>query len=158
MEIQDAKLIRIYTYKLIFASLFANMEYATNSDFLNFWHIDNNIVLNKENLNEFLKQENIPNELIDVIISNIQYFTENNDRFAEIVTKYLKEKFTLKNLAKSDLAVIYTAILELERRKDVSEKIIINEAIEITKQYSSQNAYKFVNGILRNIIKEIRNE
>ena len=60
-------------------------------------------------------------------------------------------------LAKSDLAIIYTALTELYINIDLSEKIIVSEAVELAKKYSSENAYKFINGILRNIAKELRN-
>lgn len=34
---------------------------------------------------------------------------------------------------------------------DTPEKVIINEAVELTKQFSDDDHYKFINGVLSNI-------
>lgn len=34
---------------------------------------------------------------------------------------------------------------------DTPEKVIINEAVELTKQFSDDGHYKFINGVLSNI-------
>ena len=64
----------------------------------------------------------------------------------------------MEKLAKTDLSVIYTAMCEIVCNVNLSEKIIVSEAVELAKKYSGENSYKFINGILRNIVKELRDE
>jgi transcription antitermination protein NusB len=40
------------------------------------------------------------------------------------------------------------SIFSMLFEKDIPEKVVINEAIEIVKDYGSEESYKFVNGIL----------
>lgn len=55
-----------------------------------------------------------------------------------------------------ELAVLRLAIYELTKRPDVPYRVIINEALELTKKFGSIEGYKFVNGILDKIAKKIR--
>lgn len=45
-------------------------------------------------------------------------------------------------------AVLYIALTELRTRPDVPTKVIINEAIELTKRYGALDAHRFVNAVL----------
>ena len=55
-----------------------------------------------------------------------------------------------------ELAVLRLAIYELIKRPDVPYRVIINEALELTKKFGSIEGYKFVNGILDRIAKITR--
>jgi N utilization substance protein B len=55
-----------------------------------------------------------------------------------------------------ELAVLRLAIYELIKRPDVPYRVIINEALELTKKFGSIEGYKFVNGILDRIAKKNR--
>ncbi|MDE6181997.1 MAG: N utilization substance protein B, partial [Eubacteriales bacterium] len=56
-------------------------------------------------------------------------------------------------LDKVDLAILRLAIFEILFEEDIPNKVAINEAIEIAKEYSSEKSYKFINGILANLEK-----
>lgn len=55
-----------------------------------------------------------------------------------------------------ELAVLRLAIYELIKRPDVPYRVIINEALELTKKFGSVEGHKFVNGILDRIAKKNR--
>lgn len=55
-----------------------------------------------------------------------------------------------------ELAVLRLSIYELTQRPDVPYRVIINEALELTKKFGSIEGYKFINGILDKIAKKIR--
>lgn len=55
-----------------------------------------------------------------------------------------------------ELAVLRLAIYELIKRPDVPYRVIINEALELTKRFGSVEGYKFVNGILDRVAKKVR--
>ena len=39
-------------------------------------------------------------------------------------------------------------------QKELSYKVVVNEAVEIAKKYGKDNSHSFINGILREVIKE----
>ena len=64
---------------------------------------------------------------------------------AEIET-YLDRKYD--ELSPIELAILYCSLYELKFSLDVPYKVVINEAIEITKSFGGTDGFKFVNGIL----------
>lgn len=55
-----------------------------------------------------------------------------------------------------ELAVMRLAIYELKHRPDVPYRVVINEALELTKKFGSVEGFKFVNGVLDRVAKKIR--
>ena len=53
-------------------------------------------------------------------------------------------------------AILRIGTYELEFKKDVPTKVIINEAIELAKTFGADHGYKFVNGVLDKIAKDLR--
>ena len=63
-----------------------------------------------------------------------------------------KIKSKLKNwdfdrISNIDKAVLRFSIFSMLYEKEVPEKVVINEAIEIVKKFGTEDSYKFVNGI-----------
>lgn len=56
-------------------------------------------------------------------------------------------------LNKIDLAILRLAIYELENLK-VPPKVVIDEAVELAKEFGSENSPSFVNGVLGTIYKD----
>lgn len=63
-------------------------------------------------------------------------------------------KFPLPRIAKVDLAVLRLAIYELKTEKKEPDKVIINEAIELTKELSGDRSFAFVNAVLGAVVSE----
>ncbi len=61
--------------------------------------------------------------------------------------------WSFDRIAAMDKNILRIAVAEL-LYTDTPAPIIINEAIEIAKKYSSENSGKFINGILNTIAKE----
>lgn len=55
-----------------------------------------------------------------------------------------------------ELAVLRLATYELTYRIDVPYKVVINEALELTKKFGSVEGFKFVNGVLDRVAKKVR--
>lgn len=52
-----------------------------------------------------------------------------------------------------ELSVLRLAVYELENHPEVPKKVVINEAIELAKNFGAADGYKFVNGVLNAVIK-----
>lgn len=63
------------------------------------------------------------------------------------------EGWSLERLAKVDLSTLRLAAYEILYRDDIPVEVSINEAIEITKKYSSDDSYKYVNGVLGGLVR-----
>ena len=61
------------------------------------------------------------------------------------------EHWQFSRIALVDRNILRVATYELLFRKEIPEKVILNEAIEIAKQYGSEDSSRFVNGILDRI-------
>lgn len=68
------------------------------------------------------------------------------------ISQHLKG-WTVHRLLKSDRIILRMATFEI-LNSDTPSKVVINEAVELTKQYSDDNHYRFVNGILSHIKKD----
>ncbi len=54
----------------------------------------------------------------------------------------------LSRLGKTELAILRLAVYEILYDEDIPTGVAINEAVEIAKIYSSEEAPRFVNGVL----------
>lgn len=86
---------------------------------------------------------------------------EIKERVRNIVEKipYLDEKinantkgWTTSRFGKVELSIIRLALYEIEFDDTIPQKVSINEAIELAKEFSGDNSYAFVNGVLRNLV------
>lgn len=60
-------------------------------------------------------------------------------------------EFPIQKINKIDLAILRLAVFELLEKKE-PPKVIIDEAIELAKEYGGETSPSFVNGVLGNII------
>jgi transcription antitermination protein NusB len=75
---------------------------------------------------------------------------------AELIVKQA-ENWRLDRLAVIDRAILRLAIYEL-RTTDTPPRVILNEAVELAKKFSSEEAGSFVNGILDAVHKSLKNK
>ncbi|HLW99598.1 MAG TPA: transcription antitermination factor NusB [Candidatus Acidoferrales bacterium] len=61
--------------------------------------------------------------------------------------------WTLERMAAMDRAILRLAVGEL-RSTGTPPKVVINEAVELAKKFSSEDSAAFINGILDAILKE----
>jgi transcription antitermination factor NusB len=60
----------------------------------------------------------------------------------------LAHNWDFERIARIDLAILRLAIYEMIHRKDIPPVVSINEAIDLSKQFSNADAKRFINGIL----------
>jgi N utilization substance protein B len=60
----------------------------------------------------------------------------------------LAHNWEFDRIAKIDLAILRLAMFEMIYRKDIPPVVSINEAIDLSKQFSNADAKRFINGIL----------
>ena len=85
-----------------------------------------------------------------------------NDKVIAIMEKKLEldkeiesaaTEWPINKLNKIDLAILRLAVYEL-KHEDTPPKVIIDEAVELAKEFGSENSSSFINGVLGTIYKD----
>lgn len=79
------------------------------------------------------------------------------ERISEIdrlIEEHLSATWSMDRLNKVTLAILRTSIYEMKYLKGSEKGIVIDEAINISKQYGSDDSYKFINAVLDKIGKD----
>jgi transcription antitermination protein NusB len=61
----------------------------------------------------------------------------------------------VKRMTAIDRNILRMAVAELQSSDDVPFKVVIDEAVELAKQYGTDDSGKFVNGVIDSIRKEL---
>jgi N utilization substance protein B len=65
-------------------------------------------------------------------------------------------RWKLSRLSHVDRAILRMSVYQLRYCEDVPHKVVINEAIEIAKKYSTEQSPRFVNGVLDAVLKSFQ--
>ncbi len=76
------------------------------------------------------------------------------DAIEEAFTPYLDRP--VREIDPVERAVLRMASYELMNRLDVPYKVIINEAVNLTKKFGAEQAHKYVNGVLDHAARKLR--
>lgn len=93
------------------------------------------------------------NEVKDYTVSIAEKFQENADFIDAEIQKFAKG-WDIERLVKMDKDILRIAIVELLYVKDAPMKVIVDEALELAKKYSTDESSSFINGILAKVIVE----
>ena len=64
-------------------------------------------------------------------------------------------QWPLNQMNKVDIAILRISVYEL-LSKDTPENVVIDEAVEIAKEYGAEHSPSFVNGVLATIVKTLQ--
>lgn len=92
----------------------------------------------------FLDQR-INNEKAKLIIQHIPDI--------DALISHIAPEFPINKINKTDLAVLRLAIYELQFEKETPPKVIVDEAIELAKEFGGEQSPGFVNGALGKLLK-----
>lgn len=80
---------------------------------------------------------------------------EHQARIDALLTKLAKD-WPLDRMAVLDRAVLRMGVYELLERPDVPTAVVLDEAVELAKRYSTEESGRFVNGVLAAAAVELR--
>ena len=88
------------------------------------------------------------------VIAGIRQFVTRLD---ELIAKHAVG-WSVERIGKVDLAILRLAVYEIDYRDDVPPAVAINEAVELSKRYGTDDSPAFINGVLggymRSCVKE----
>jgi len=65
-------------------------------------------------------------------------------------------KWQFKRLSPVDKGILRLSVYQLKFCPDIPPKVVINEAIELAKKYSTDKSPAFVNGVLDAVLKKLK--
>ena len=101
---------------------------------------------------EFTTLEN-NSEVQNYAIKVAEDFKNNNKAVDEQIQKY-SNGWDISRLVKIDKDILRIAITELLYTKEAPVKVVVDEAVELAKKYSTEDSSSFINGILAKVIVE----
>ncbi|MFP4114322.1 MAG: transcription antitermination factor NusB [Spirochaetota bacterium] len=78
---------------------------------------------------------------------------ENIEQVDDSIQRHL-EHWKLERLAKVDLAILRLSTYSLLHQRSIPASVTIDEAIDLAREYGSDESYRFVNGVLDAVRKE----
>ena len=79
---------------------------------------------------------------------------QNIDAIDALIDSHLSSNWTRDRINKVALAILRTSIYEMKFQEGSNPKIVIDEAINIAKEYGAEDSFKFINAVLDKIGKE----
>ena len=79
---------------------------------------------------------------------------DHHDEIDKIITDNL-DNWTLERIAKTDLAILRTAVAEMLYVESIPVRVSINEAVDLTKKYGDERSYAFINSVLGKISRSL---
>ena len=67
-------------------------------------------------------------------------------------------RWQFSRLSPVDKSILRLAVYQLTSCSDIPPKVVINEAIELAKKFSTEKSGPFVNGVLDAVLKKLRTE
>lgn len=105
----------------------------------------------------------------ETLVDLIDYAPAENDRqYIDMIVSGVKENaadldaeisaclrgWTIQRLSRVDLAILRLSVYEM-KYADLAPAISINEAVELTRKYSSESSCSFINGVLGTISRKL---
>ncbi len=70
------------------------------------------------------------------------------------IDQYLSTGWQLKRIAKTDLVIMRIAFYEIDYVEEVPNRVAVNEALELAKNFSDDRSRRFINGVLAHTLDD----
>ena len=104
-------------------------------------------------VSDVIKAQILPvDDLVAELANGVELKREETD---ELISEF-SHTWTIQRIPAIDRNILRLAIYELMVRADVPVAVVINEAVELAKRFSTEESGKYVNGMLSAIAKRVR--
>ncbi|MFI2855531.1 transcription antitermination factor NusB [Paenibacillus sp. JSM ZJ436] len=90
----------------------------------------------------------------DTLLQLVNGCWKVKDSVDGVLTDYLKG-WQVSRLSRVDRQILRLAVYEMVYRDDVPGKVAVNEAIELSKHFGTEESGKFVNGVLGKMLQDL---
>ncbi len=111
--------------------------------------------ISKKALREFWQQHHHTKDIRE-FTEDLVFGTINNLKEIDELISSVTEHWDISRMAAVDRNILRYATYELLFRDDIPAAVTLNEAIEVSKKFSSRESSSFINGVLDRITKKIQ--
>lgn len=141
-QAREAGIIYFYQYLV-------ERDYALHNK--SFFNLARFIDENMNSLNIYLQEKFktkkqiklVNDELFILLVSKMN----DIDKISNDLSSHLDKSWTFERLSLVDQAILITSYIQV-KDGSVDKNIVINEAVELAKEYSDDESYKYINGVL----------
>ena len=98
---------------------------------------------------DLLEQQNVPPA--DFATALVEGVSKHQSEIDALINTH-SEQWRAERLAQVDLAVLRLAVYEMRFCDDIPVAVAIDEAVELAKEYSTEDSSRFVNGVLSGVL------
>lgn len=102
---------------------------------------------------ELYAQSFYPSIKVSTLAKKTQLIIKNKEMINNLIQQFAS-KFPVEKIAKVDLSILQLSIYDLILEKKEPPKVIINEAIELAKEFGSERSFAFVNAVLGKVYQQ----
>ena len=99
---------------------------------------------------EELQEAEIPLFLLQLVTG----VADHRDELDKELEPHLKAGWSLDRLTTIDKNILRLGLFEIQYCEETPDRVAVNEAIELAKDFSDQASVKFINGVLTHFVKE----
>lgn len=140
-QAREAALIFFYQYLIEEKQARNEKKFFNLAKFIDLSMYDINIYL-QEKFNTDKKIALVNDELFVLLVSEMNSL----DKYIKNINLQLSSTWDFNRLNYVEQAILILSYLQL--RNGLDQRVVINEAIELTKEYCDESSYKFINGVL----------
>lgn len=101
-------------------------------------------------LQEFYNNQNDPTEHFSYVDETFHGVCENWEKINSLIEPALSN-WSMNRVSAVCLAILRLAVYEVKFNQDIPDRVAVNEAIEIAKEFGEEDASSFVHGVLGKI-------
>ena len=103
---------------------------------------------------EFWRHQPVAEEVRAFADSLARGTAANRPKIDELITRFA-ERWDLSRMAVVDRNILRAGIFELLWGQGTPPKVVINEALEIARKFSTEDSTRFINGLLDRVRREL---
>jgi len=107
-----------------------------------------------EIIEQFMLEQDMGKVDVPYFQNNLREIVENTEALKAHFNKHLGRN--VKDIGVVENAILLLATHELKNNPDTPKPVILNEAIELAKEYGGEGAHSFINGVLDKTAADLR--
>ncbi len=103
---------------------------------------------------EFIFNEKLSGKYLQFFLHLVRGIAPNTEEIDKLFDQHLDRAKHQLDLV--TLAVLRIGAFELAHQPNTPMKVVINEAVDLAKEFGSDQGYKYINGVLDKVAREVR--
>lgn len=121
------------------------------------YQMDINQEYSLDDLELLLEEEKVDLDDREFIEKSLNLLISNVDNLDTVIEHFLKG-WTTNRIPRIDLAILRVAVNEINNLDDIPVGVSINEAVDMAKRYSTEESYRFINGVLGSYYRSLEDK